>query len=108
MREAYTTCWWVPADHRPSTDEAERRLLHLRERGPTPYAFTLRESYPPPDAADSGRPNFRSRRLAQPSLSSVAGRPQGIEDCDKPTLPRQLAKRGVWFRLGVAARDCAA
>jgi hypothetical protein len=56
MRAAYTTCWWVPAGRRPSTDQAERRLLHLRERGPTPYAFTLRESYPPPDAADSGRP----------------------------------------------------
>jgi hypothetical protein len=56
MREAYTACWWVPAGHRPSTDDAERRLLHLREHGPSPYAFTLRESYPPSDTPDSGQP----------------------------------------------------
>jgi hypothetical protein len=29
-------------------------VLHLREFGPTPHAFTLREHFPPPDAADSG------------------------------------------------------
>ncbi len=51
MTEAYTACWWVHAAHRPSTDEAEQRIRHLRAHGPTPYAFTLRESYPPPDAA---------------------------------------------------------
>ncbi|MGW2557947.1 hypothetical protein ACWCXB_01620 [Streptomyces sp. NPDC001514] len=28
-------------------EENEKRLLHLREDGPTPYAFTLRTSFPP-------------------------------------------------------------
>ncbi len=42
-----TTLWWVPAGHRPSVAEAESRLLHLRGHGPTPYAFTLRTSFPP-------------------------------------------------------------
>jgi hypothetical protein len=45
MREAYTTCWWVPAGYRPTTDEAEERIRHLREHGPTPYAFTLRAPF---------------------------------------------------------------
>ena len=50
MPEAYLACWWVPAGHVPTTDEAEERVRHLRAHGPTPYAFTLRHHYPPPDA----------------------------------------------------------
>ena len=48
MREAFTACWWVPAGHRPSTDEAEDRVRHLRAHGPTPGAFGLRQSFPRP------------------------------------------------------------
>ncbi|MEH0575768.1 MULTISPECIES: DUF3291 domain-containing protein [Streptomyces] len=44
--EAMATLWWVPAGHRPTVAEAESRLLHLRANGPTPYAFTLRTSFP--------------------------------------------------------------
>ncbi|MFK0114308.1 DUF3291 domain-containing protein [Streptomyces sp. NPDC090994] len=46
VAEAMTTLWWVPAGHRPTVAEAETRLLHLRANGPTPYAFTLRRSFP--------------------------------------------------------------
>ncbi|MEJ1197674.1 MULTISPECIES: DUF3291 domain-containing protein [unclassified Streptomyces] len=46
LAEAVTTLWWVPAGHRPTVAEAESRLLHLRTHGPTPYAFTLRTSFP--------------------------------------------------------------
>ena len=46
VREAMTVLWWVPAGHRPTVTEAEDRLLHLRTHGPTPYAFTLRTSFP--------------------------------------------------------------
>jgi hypothetical protein len=46
LREAVTALWWVPAGHRPTVAEAETRLLHLRTHGPTPYAFTLRTSFP--------------------------------------------------------------
>ena len=49
MTEAYLACWWIPAGHRPSTAEAEERVRHLRQHGPTPYAFTLRDHYPPPE-----------------------------------------------------------
>ncbi|MGV9450417.1 DUF3291 domain-containing protein [Streptomyces sp. NPDC003635] len=47
VQEAMVAMWWVPAGHRPSVAEAESRLLHLRTNGPTPYAFTLRTSFPP-------------------------------------------------------------
>ena len=56
MQEAYTACWWVASGHRPSTDEAEDRILHLRAHGPTAHSFTLHDSYPPPDAAQSEQP----------------------------------------------------
>ncbi|MFD3821622.1 DUF3291 domain-containing protein [Streptomyces sp. NPDC058625] len=46
VQEAMTTLWWVPKGHRPTVAEAEARLLHLRAHGPTPYAFTLRTSFP--------------------------------------------------------------
>ena len=31
--------WWVPAGHLPSLAETEERYAHLRDHGPTPYAF---------------------------------------------------------------------
>ncbi len=58
MKEAFTACWWVPAGARPTTDDAEDRVRHLRRHGPTPGAFTLRVHYPPPGAtrADAALP----------------------------------------------------
>ncbi|MCT9080918.1 DUF3291 domain-containing protein [Streptomyces fulvoviolaceus] len=46
VQEMMTVLWWVPAGHQPTVAEAEARLLHLRANGPTPYAFTLRTSFP--------------------------------------------------------------
>ncbi len=51
VAEATTALWWVPAGHEPTTEEAEERLRHLREHGPTPHAFTLRETFPAPAVA---------------------------------------------------------
>ncbi|MDQ0379934.1 DUF3291 domain-containing protein [Amycolatopsis thermophila] len=53
MREAFTALWWVPEGHRPSTDEAEERVRHLRAHGPTPYAFTFRDTFGPSGSAAS-------------------------------------------------------
>ena len=50
--EATTALWWVPAGHRPSTDEAEDAVLHLRAHGPTPRAFTFRRPFPAPGRVD--------------------------------------------------------
>ncbi|MDQ0940784.1 DUF3291 domain-containing protein [Streptomyces sp. V1I1] len=50
VQEVMSTQWWVERGHRPTVQEAEDRLLHVREHGPTPRAFTLRTSFPPPTA----------------------------------------------------------
>jgi heme-degrading monooxygenase HmoA len=54
MAEAQAALWWIQRGHTPTTDEAEERVIHLREFGPTPYAFTLKEHFPPPDVTGSG------------------------------------------------------
>ncbi|KQV21709.1 MULTISPECIES: DUF3291 domain-containing protein [unclassified Kitasatospora] len=47
--EAMTALWWVPAGHRPTVAEAERKLVELRAKGPSAEVFTLRETFPAPD-----------------------------------------------------------
>src|SRR5262249_20934575 len=42
--------WWVPVGHIPAVDEAKARLRLLKERGPSPDAFTFRTPFPAPDA----------------------------------------------------------
>lgn len=37
--------WWVPKGVTPSVEEAIERLLHLRENGDTPYAFTFKSNF---------------------------------------------------------------
>lgn len=46
----YSALWWVPRGHVPSIDEAKKRLAHLAEKGPTPYAFSFKEPFPPDQA----------------------------------------------------------
>jgi Domain of unknown function (DUF3291) len=62
MAEAYTAMWWIPGGTVPTTDDAEDRVRHLRAHGPTAYAFTLRQHFPPPGSADGaageGRPEW--------------------------------------------------
>ncbi len=41
--------WWVPKGHRPDVREAAARLARLREHGPTPEAFTFRQTFLAPD-----------------------------------------------------------
>jgi Domain of unknown function (DUF3291) len=41
--------WWIPAGQIPTVAEAQERLEHLKERGPSPYAFTFRTPFPSPD-----------------------------------------------------------
>jgi hypothetical protein len=49
---AYVVLWWVPRGQRPTIAEAVAKLELLRQKGPTPEAFTFREAFP---AADAGR-----------------------------------------------------
>ncbi len=52
MTDVFAALWWVPRGHIPTVHEAEDRVRHLRAHGPAPYAFTLREHFPPPDSAE--------------------------------------------------------
>jgi hypothetical protein len=41
--------WWIPAGHIPTVLEAQERLQHLKDNGPSARAFTFRMAFPPPD-----------------------------------------------------------
>jgi uncharacterized protein DUF3291 len=58
MSEAFIVLWWVPAGHRPTVQEAISKLELLRKVGPSENAFTFRNAYPAPDAADEARAPF--------------------------------------------------
>jgi hypothetical protein len=47
--ETYMALWWVPAGHVPTVAEAQERLAHLSEHGPTPRAFTFKARFPSPE-----------------------------------------------------------
>jgi hypothetical protein len=42
--------WWIPVGHIPTVAEAKDRLQQLKERGPSPDAFTFRTPFPSPEA----------------------------------------------------------
>ncbi|WP_342244453.1 DUF3291 domain-containing protein [Pseudomonas sp. OTU5201] len=46
---AHQVLWWVPKGHRPDVREAAQRLAQLRDTGPTPEAFTFRQTFLAPD-----------------------------------------------------------
>jgi hypothetical protein len=45
MAEAYLALWWIPVGSIPTVADGEERIRHVREHGPTPYAFTLRAPF---------------------------------------------------------------
>ena len=53
MAQASVVLWWVLAGTTPTVDEAVARLAHLDAHGPTPFAFTFRESFPVPGTPDA-------------------------------------------------------
>ena len=44
--EATNALWWVPVGRRPRVPDAAERLRHLREHGPTAFAFTATDPFP--------------------------------------------------------------
>lgn len=40
----------MPAGHRPSIDEAKKRLASVAEKGATPFVFTFKQVFPPNEA----------------------------------------------------------
>ena len=52
MDEVFSACWWIPAAHTPTVDEAMQRLDLLRADGPSEKVFGFRPPFPPPPADD--------------------------------------------------------
>jgi hypothetical protein len=53
MDQAFLVLWWVPKGQRPSITEAIEKLELLRTMGPTAEAFSFRQPFPAPDAAQA-------------------------------------------------------
>ena len=49
MQEFFVVLWWVRSGERPSVDDAIAKLELLRSKGPSPEAFTFRQTFGPPD-----------------------------------------------------------
>ena len=49
MQEFFVVLWWVRSGERPSVDDAIAKLELLRTKGPSPEAFTFRQTFGPPD-----------------------------------------------------------
>lgn len=43
--------WWIPQGHLPTPAEARLRLESLDAHGPTPWAFTFKQAFPPPTSS---------------------------------------------------------
>ena len=54
--ELFMCLWWVPIGHQPTPQEAIQRLEILRQRGPSPDAFTFRQPFPAPDVLEPPAP----------------------------------------------------
>jgi uncharacterized protein DUF3291 len=53
MEQAYLALWWISAGTIPTVEEGKRRLDLLIERGPTPEAFTFKQTLPAPSRAET-------------------------------------------------------
>lgn len=64
MAEVYLALWWIPAGQLPTIADARARLEILRERGPSPGAFTFHDRYPAPEpSADPNQGRFEDGRV---------------------------------------------
>ena len=41
------TLWWIPQGELPTPQDAIERVYHLRDNGPSPFAFTMKDRFPP-------------------------------------------------------------
>jgi len=57
--------WWIPAGHIPTLEEAQARLEHVREHGPTEFAFSLKNPFPPPPVSSH---DAAARKDGQPVI----------------------------------------
>lgn len=51
MSEANYVLWWINPGEIPTVEEGIARLVHLREHGETPYAFSFKSNFTADEAA---------------------------------------------------------
>ncbi|NUO99225.1 MAG: DUF3291 domain-containing protein [Nonomuraea sp.] len=51
VAEPYMVMWWIPEGHIPTLAEGMARLERLKAEGPSPAAFTFKDSYTSSEAA---------------------------------------------------------
>jgi hypothetical protein len=44
-KTAHLALWWIDDNDYPSAEDGRERIYHLREHGPTAYAFTLKKRF---------------------------------------------------------------
>ncbi len=49
MPRAHMVLWWIRDNERPTAAQANERLQHLQEHGPTEKAFTFRQAFTKPE-----------------------------------------------------------
>ncbi|MBC7904319.1 MAG: DUF3291 domain-containing protein [Gemmatimonadaceae bacterium] len=49
MPQMHMAMWYLPAGYAPTIAEATQRIVHLREHGETPYAFTFKGKFSAPE-----------------------------------------------------------
>jgi hypothetical protein len=74
--------WWIPRGERPTIDVSATRLRMVQRFGPSPLAFTLERTFPPPGAEVPSTP----RRKAMPEERSALFR-RGQEAFAGRTFP---------------------
>ncbi len=47
MNTPSSVLWWVPRSVHPRVEQGMARLRYLERHGPTPFAFTFRQTFPP-------------------------------------------------------------
>lgn len=63
MDQAFFALWWIPGGQLPTIADAKARLDILRERGPSPAAFTFHDRFPAPEPhEDSSQARFEHAR----------------------------------------------
>jgi hypothetical protein len=48
MELPHLALWWIPAGTLPTIEDGKARLVKLATDGPTPFAFTFKQRFPPP------------------------------------------------------------
>lgn len=51
MNDANYVLWWIKSGEIPTVEEGIERLVHLREQGETPYAFSFKSNFTAEEAS---------------------------------------------------------